>query len=102
MPRLATAFLGTLVLVSLPSVLTAQGRGFSGQGIVSAASSAAAYFSDRFDWQHKRPEEVGMDARQLDEAVQHAVANDNPETKDLANRAGTRGAHPGRDRAGGP
>jgi len=90
MPRLATAFLGTLVLVSLPSVLTAQGRGFSGQGIVSAASSAAAYFSDRFDWQHKRPEEVGMDARQLDEAVQHAVANDNPETKDLANNLGVK------------
>jgi len=88
MPRLATAFLGTFVLVSLPSVLAVQGSGFSGQGIVSPASSGAPYFPDRFDWQHKRPEEVGMDARQLDEAVRHAVANDNPETKDLANNLG--------------
>ncbi len=26
------------------------------------AQTAASYFPDRFDWQHKRPDEVGMNA----------------------------------------
>src|ERR1700680_5351064 len=48
-----------------------------------AAQSAAPYFPDRFDWQHKKPEEVGMDAAQLDEAVKQAVASENPATKEM-------------------
>src|SRR5947209_20634749 len=42
-----------------------------------------SYFPDRFDWQHKKPEEVGMDAGRLDDAVKHAIASENPATKDL-------------------
>ncbi|HXW91312.1 MAG TPA: serine hydrolase, partial [Terriglobales bacterium] len=95
MPRLTTALVSAWLFVSLlPSVLEAQGTGSSGQGTASTRSSAAPYFPDRFDWQHKQPEEVGMDARQLDEAVQHALANDNPATRDLTTVGGVGGGEP--------
>jgi len=42
------------------------------------------YYPDRFDWQQRRPEQVGMDAAKLDAAIKFAVANENPATKDLA------------------
>jgi len=42
------------------------------------------YFPDRFEWQRRSPEESGMDALRLGEAVQFAVANENPASKDLA------------------
>jgi CubicO group peptidase (beta-lactamase class C family) len=42
------------------------------------------YFPDRFSWEQRKPEEVGMDAARLSEAVKFAVANENPATKDLA------------------
>jgi CubicO group peptidase (beta-lactamase class C family) len=41
-----------------------------------AKPSASAYFPGRFDWQHKKPEEVGMDAARLGEAVNAAVAHE--------------------------
>jgi len=49
----------------------------------AAAPAAAPYFPDRFDWQQQKPEEVGMDASRVDEAIQYAIANENPATKDL-------------------
>ena len=49
----------------------------------SRAQASPAYFPDRFDWQHKKPDEVGMDRARLDEAVEHAIATENPATKDL-------------------
>lgn len=45
---------------------------------------APLYFPDRFDWQRRTPEQAGMDAARMDEAVRFAVASENPETKDLA------------------
>ena len=42
------------------------------------------YFPERNDWQHKKPEEVGMDSARLDQAVKSAIANENPLTKDMA------------------
>ena len=48
------------------------------------APRPAAYFPERFDWQHKTPGEVGMDAAQLDEAVKAAIASENPASRDLA------------------
>jgi len=45
---------------------------------------APVYFPDRFEWQRRSPEESGMDALRLGEAVQFAVANENPASKDLA------------------
>jgi len=48
-----------------------------------AAQNAAPYFPERFDWQHKKPDEVGMDAARLDDAVKAAIAAENPAPKDL-------------------
>jgi CubicO group peptidase (beta-lactamase class C family) len=50
-----------------------------------AAPRAAAdpYFPDRFGWQHKRPEEVGMNAALVAEAVQAAIVNENPASKEM-------------------
>ena len=69
MSRVASALVtGCLLLLSV-SALTAQ--------------TAAPYFPERFEWQHKKPEEVGMDAARLDEAVKLAIASENPATKEM-------------------
>src|SRR5690242_5909817 len=49
----------------------------------AARASAAAYFPERFDWQHKKPEEVGMNPTLVNEAVQAAIAADTPGPKDM-------------------
>jgi CubicO group peptidase (beta-lactamase class C family) len=64
--------------VSLPA---AQRAGATTQ---ASAPATAPYFPERFDWQRKRAEEVGMNSARLEEAVQHAIATENPATKDLA------------------
>ena len=69
MSRLATIFVIVCMLVLPASTLAAQ--------------SAAPYFPERFDWQHKKPEEVGMDPARLDEAVKQAIATENPATKNM-------------------
>src|SRR5260370_13520602 len=48
-----------------------------------SAQSVAPYFPDRFEWQHKKPEEVGMDSARVDEAVKLAIATQNPATKNM-------------------
>jgi CubicO group peptidase (beta-lactamase class C family) len=48
------------------------------------AQAVPAYFPERFDWQHKRPEEVGMSTGALADAVQLAIAADTPGTHDMA------------------
>jgi CubicO group peptidase (beta-lactamase class C family) len=56
--------------------------------------AAPPYFPDRFEWQHKKPEDVGMDAAALDQAVKLAVASESTSSKDVAlNMATTFGAH---------
>jgi CubicO group peptidase (beta-lactamase class C family) len=79
---LFSAYLCALLLV--PRVAVARRPGAATQESQGAARSATAYFPDRFDWQHKKPEEEGMDAARLNDAVQSAVANENPATKDMA------------------
>jgi len=58
----------------------------AGLWIVSAVwtTAQAPYFPGRFDWQHKKPAEVGMDAGRLDEAIRSAVANESTTDRDLA------------------
>lgn len=46
-------------------------------------STSAPYYPERFDWQHKRPDEVGMNAAQVNEAVQLAVASETTGPKDM-------------------
>src|SRR5262249_12967265 len=47
-------------------------------------AAAGAYFPERLDWQHKKPEEVGMSTVALPDAVQLAIAADTPGTHDMA------------------
>jgi CubicO group peptidase (beta-lactamase class C family) len=47
------------------------------------AQPTATYFPERFDWQHKTPEEVGMNGALVNEAVQLAIAADTPGTHDM-------------------
>ncbi|MGH9314947.1 MAG: serine hydrolase domain-containing protein [Vicinamibacterales bacterium] len=48
------------------------------------ATPAAEYFPDRADWQSREPDQAGFDPARLKEAVDFAIANENPATKDLA------------------
>jgi CubicO group peptidase (beta-lactamase class C family) len=50
----------------------------------ATAQAAGPYFPERFDWQHKKPEEVGMDSARIAEAVKVSIDRENPETKDLS------------------
>ena len=48
-----------------------------------AAPSGAAYFPERFDWQHKKAEDVGMSGALVNDAVQLALANETTGPKDM-------------------
>src|SRR5438128_8212647 len=53
----------------------------------AGAAQAAAqpvYFPERLAWQHKKPEEVGMNPTLVAEAVQLAIAAETPGPKDMA------------------
>src|SRR5882672_12216554 len=47
------------------------------------AAVQAPYFPERLDWQHKKPDEVGMNPALVNEAVQLAIAADTPGTHDM-------------------
>jgi CubicO group peptidase (beta-lactamase class C family) len=81
--RTRILFLTAWMCFALVSVAAAQRAGANTAGSSPASPTDAAYFPDRFDWQHKKPEEVGFDAARLDEAVKAAIANENPATKDM-------------------
>ena len=51
-------------------------------GIASAAP--ADYFPPRGTWERKAPAELGIDAARLSGAIDYAVANENPSSKDVA------------------
>ena len=48
------------------------------------ARAQAVYFPERLDWQHKKPEEVGMNPALVNEAVQLAIAAETPGPRDMA------------------
>jgi CubicO group peptidase (beta-lactamase class C family) len=48
------------------------------------AQRGQPYFPDRHDWQTRTAEQAGFDPARLKEAIDFAVANENPATKDLA------------------
>ncbi len=77
------AFLGVVCLLALSPSILAQGAGSTAIYASPRATPSAAEFPGRFDWVHKKPEEVGMDAARLSEAVKFAVASENPATKDM-------------------
>ena len=47
------------------------------------AQASATYFPERFDWQHKKAEDVGMNGALVNDAVQLAIAADTPGTHDM-------------------
>ncbi|MEO8074708.1 MAG: serine hydrolase [Acidobacteriota bacterium] len=89
MKRLASMSLGiTALAVGLGSASAIAQRTAPPVAPSAAAAarpiSPAAYFPERFDWQHKKPEEVGMDSALLARAVQAAVEADSPGPHDMA------------------
>jgi hypothetical protein len=80
MPRVAAALVGSCLLVT-STVPAAQRAGSAAQNPSAATQLDSSYFPDRFDWQRKKPEEVGMDPGRLDEAVKHAITSESPGTK---------------------
>src|SRR5690349_5598058 len=49
----------------------------------ATAQVQPTYFPGRLDWQHKKPEDVGMNSAMVNEAVQVAIANDTPGPHDM-------------------
>lgn len=50
----------------------------------SRAPATSNYFPERFGWQHKKPDEVGMNPALVDQAVQTAIASETEGPKDMA------------------
>ncbi len=50
----------------------------------AVSSSAQTYYPDRFSWETRAPASAGWNAAALDDAIKFVVANENPNTKDLA------------------
>lgn len=60
----------------------------------TAPQRPALYFPERNNWQHNTPEAEGMDSARLNQAVQAAIASENPLPKDMFQYlATTFGAH---------
>ena len=52
--------------------------------IDQVSAQGSSYFPAPSDWQHRTPEQAGMDKAKMDAAIKYAVANENPAFKDLA------------------
>ena len=70
-------------LVIAPAVAQTPRRSPTFPRPAATAQAQPAYFPDRLDWQHKKPEEVGMSSALVNEAVQVAIAADTPGPKDM-------------------
>ena len=80
-PLIAAVMLVVCALLSWP--MSAQQRASIAPAARGARVQAAPYFPDRFDWQHKRPEEVGMNAALVAQAVQAATGSEMTTPRDL-------------------
>lgn len=89
--RTSKLWMATLLLIMSAGLFTATSRG-AGDLLQAGARQASrpqvgreqgSYYPDRFDWQRRRPEDAGMDAAGLDDAVKFAIAKENPASKDL-------------------
>jgi CubicO group peptidase (beta-lactamase class C family) len=76
------AVVGLTVIAFARLPLTAEHRAAALQP--ARAAAAPLYFPERFDWQHKKPEEVGLDSTRLADAVKAAVAHESTQPRDLA------------------
>ena len=71
MRGIAIAFVTTLLLVPVAVSAAPAPR-------PAAAQAIQPYFPDRLAWEHKRPQEVGMNAAKLEDAVKLAIAGEEP------------------------
>ncbi len=58
------------------------------------AQTGDTYFPTRFSWEEKAPEEAGMNAQQLQAAVDYAIANESDNPRDLGIHLNTRTGEP--------
>src|SRR5436190_11429935 len=80
-----SAVAGLIVVVAVGQIaLAQQPRPAAAGGTAQLRAGApSTYFPERFDWQHKRPDEVGMSAALVSEAVQAAVSAEMTTNRDL-------------------
>jgi len=64
-------------------IIVAVGALLSWQVSAQQRPATASYFPERFDWQHKRPDEVGMNAALVAQAVQAATGSEMTTPRDL-------------------
>src|SRR5688572_25147700 len=77
LPELRRLQLGPCLLVASFLVATS----LVGAGL---QPPALTYYPPRGEWRKQAPAEVGVDAKRLEEAIAFAIANENPDSKDLA------------------
>lgn len=58
------------------------------------AQTSATYFPDRFNWEQKSPEEVGMNAADIENAVEYVENNESSNPRDLNIHLSTRTGEP--------
>jgi hypothetical protein len=55
----------------------------TGVSLIGQPAAQAAYFPDRFEWTHRAPQDVGMNAALVADAVQQAVASETVGSRDM-------------------
>jgi CubicO group peptidase (beta-lactamase class C family) len=81
MLRMLVVVIAGALAAPIPDQAHAVGTTLKGR---ATQQGRATYFPDRWDWQKRRPEQAGFDSAALQQAIDYAVANENPNTKDLA------------------
>lgn len=78
-----------ILIAAMLALLTLSSWGIAAQRAATAPATQAVrvqtapYFPERFDWQHKRPDEVGMNAALVAQAVQAATGSEMTTPRDL-------------------
>jgi CubicO group peptidase (beta-lactamase class C family)/uncharacterized protein YdeI (YjbR/CyaY-like superfamily) len=80
--RARKAAAGAIVIALLSAAPAAQRPVRAQDG--KAAAPARSYYYPGAAWEQRQPQAAGMDGAKLDAAIQFAIANENPATKDLA------------------
>src|SRR5882724_1585420 len=78
MPRISTFVLVTFCIAAPTAPLAQTAK-------PARTSQSSAYFPERFEWQHKRPADVGMNSALVDEAVNAAIAAESQGSKVMQN-----------------
>jgi CubicO group peptidase (beta-lactamase class C family) len=81
--KIAMAGIFAVTLVSLSISAQQRTPAAPAPSAQSARPSSPTYFPDRFDWQHRRPEEVGMNPALVAEAVKAAASQEIAGSRDL-------------------